>query len=158
MNPSHDPYQFSTVLAGDTHIFQSGLTSDFDPLKPGGRKKLFTHADRHGVLKLIASPDGRDGSLPIQQDVCVYSTFMAPGDHLVHGLDPGRKAWLHVVKGKIRVNGLQLQTGDGLGFSDEDSIMIMAQEPSEILLFDLAKVDVKKTKKELQRDSFLSPN
>jgi redox-sensitive bicupin YhaK (pirin superfamily) len=143
VSPADDPYHFNAVLSGDTHVFQSGLTTDFDPSKPGGRKKLFTHADRHGVLKLVASPDGREGSLPIQQDVFMYSTFMAPGDHLVHGLDPGRKAWLHVVKGKIRVNSLQLQTGDGVGFSDESSILMMAQEPTEILLFDLAKVDVK---------------
>lgn len=143
VSPEVDQYDFQAILSGNTHVFQSGFTAEFNPLESGGRKKLFTHADRHGVLKLIASPDGKAGSLPIQQDVFMYSTLIKTGGHLVHELKQGRNAWLHVVKGAILVNRLHLQTGDGAGFTDESSVSIAAQEPTEILLFDLAKAEVK---------------
>jgi redox-sensitive bicupin YhaK (pirin superfamily) len=143
VSPEDHEYNFNAILSGYTHVFQSGFTSDFNSMEPGGRKKLFTHADRHGILKLIASPDGRAASLPIQQDVFMYSAVIRAGQHLVHKLNPGRNAWLHVVKGGILANGLHLQTGDGAGFSDESSVSIAAQQATEILLFDLAKSEVK---------------
>jgi quercetin 2,3-dioxygenase len=120
------------------HIFQSGFGPGFGPLKPTGGKKLFTLAERKGVLKLIASPDGKEASLKINQDVQMYSTLVHKGNHMIHELKPGRRAWLHVVKGRILANLMILQTGDGSGFFEEMSVSFTAQEPTEILLFDLA--------------------
>jgi redox-sensitive bicupin YhaK (pirin superfamily) len=121
----------------DAHVFQSGFTHNGGVSDPGGIKKLFTHAERNGILKLIASPDGREASLPLRQDIQIYSTFIQKGNHMIHELYPGRAAWLHVVKGHILLDGFHLQTGDGAGLSDEISVSFTAQEPTEILLFDL---------------------
>jgi quercetin 2,3-dioxygenase len=121
----------------DSRVFQSGFTPRQDASKPGGVKKLFTQAERQGILKLVASPDGREASLSIQQDVQIYSTFIHKGNHMIHELKPGRKAWLHVVKGRILLNDLDLQTGDGVGLSGEVAVSFTAQMPTEILLFDL---------------------
>jgi hypothetical protein len=122
----------------EAHVFQSGFNPGNGPLEPGGRKKFFTLAERKGILKLIASPDGKEASLKIQQDVQMYSTFIQKGNHMIHELSPGRIAWLHVVKGTISMDDLQLRTGDGAGFSGEISVSFTAEEPTEILLFDLS--------------------
>ncbi len=129
--------KFDTSL-GDAHVFQSGFTPGATVLEPKERKKLFTLAERTGILKLIASPDGKDSSLKINQDVRMYSTLIQKGNHVIHELGHNRSAWLHVVKGRILLDGLQLQVGDGVGFFDEPAVSFTAQEPSEILLFDLA--------------------
>lgn len=121
----------------DAHIFQSGFKRLGPGVKKGGIKKLFTYAERKGILKLIASPDGRGASLPLQQDVHIYSTFIQKGNHVIHELSSGRDAWLHVVKGHVRLSDLYLTTGDGAGLSSELSVSFTAQEPTEILLFDL---------------------
>ena len=121
----------------ETHVFQSGFSPAADFLEAGGRKKFFTLAERKGILKLIASPDGKEASLKILQDVQIYSILVHKGNHMIHELSPGRNAWLHVVKGWISLDDLQLHTGDGAGFSDELSVSFTSLEPSEILLFDL---------------------
>ncbi len=131
-------YTFNPSPSDDSHLFQSVFKPSVAEMEPGGSKKLFTLAERKGVLKLIASPDGIEASLKIQQDVQMYSTFVHKGNHMIHELKPGRKAWLHVVKGWIKVNELDLKMGDGAGFSGEMSVSFTGMEPTEILLFDLA--------------------
>ena len=137
---SSKQYAFNASESEDAHIFQCGFHDcKEDALKPGGMKKLFTHAERHGVLKLIASSDGRESSLSIQQDIQMYSTFIQKGNHIIHEISPTRSTWLHVVKGHVLLNDLNLQTGDGVGFSDERSVSFTAKMPTEILLFDLCQ-------------------
>ncbi|HTC21444.1 MAG TPA: hypothetical protein VK859_11390 [bacterium] len=130
---------FNVSQSEEAHIFQSGFTPNKGPSKSDGVKRLFTHAERQGVLKLVASQDGKEGSLPLQQDVQIYSTFIHKGNHMIHELKPGRSAWLHVVKGRILLDNLALQTGDGAGLSSEMAVSFTAQIPTEILLFDLGK-------------------
>jgi quercetin 2,3-dioxygenase len=130
-------YGFNASQSDDTHVFQSGFALGGSDLEPGEIKKLFSRADRQGVLRLIASSDGKDDSLRLQQDVQMYSSLITTGNHIVHDLSPGRRAWLHVVKGKIQMDDLKLQSGDGAGFSDERSVSFTAQEPTSILLFNL---------------------
>jgi len=139
-------YTLNVSQSVKANVFQCGFTPDGceepnpNPLpKSKGMKKLFTHAERQGVLKLIASGDGKDSSLSIQQDIQMYSTYLHTGNHIIHELKPGRTAWLHLVKGEILVNQLPLQTGDGIGLSGEKSVSFTAQMPSEILLFDLCE-------------------
>jgi redox-sensitive bicupin YhaK (pirin superfamily) len=121
----------------EAHVFQSAFTPGTDLLEAGGEKKIFTLTERKGILKLIASPDGKEASLKIQQDVQIYSTLIHKGNHMIHEIKPGRSAWLHVVKGRILMNEMMFSTGDGAGFSDEMVVSFTAQEPTEILLFDL---------------------
>ena len=136
-------YAFNASQSEDAHIFQSGFAleecapPEEGALKPKGMKKLFTHAERQGILKLIASSDGRESSLPIQQDVQIYSTFIHTGNHMIHEIKHGRNVWLHMVKGKALSGSLHLQSGDGVGLSEERSVSFTAEVPSEILLFDL---------------------
>lgn len=131
-------YTLNASPSDDAHVFQSGFTPTAGVLEPNGEKKLFTLAERKGILRLIASPDGKEASLKIQQDVQMYSTLIHKGNHMIHEFKPGRKAWLHVVKGGINLGGLQLQAGDGAGFAGENAVSFTAQGPTEILLFDLA--------------------
>lgn len=118
-------------------VFQSAFKPGTGVLSASGEKKHFTLAERKGILKLIASPDGKEASLQIQQDVEMYSTLIHKGNHMIHELKPGRHAWLHVVKGRIDLDEHHLQTGDGAGFDGEISVSFTAQEPTEILLFDM---------------------
>ena len=119
------------------HVFQSWIASDQNSLKPGGEQKRFPLAERRGLLRLIASPDGREGSLRIHQDIRIYSSLLDRGTHLVHELSPGRRGWLHVVAGRIMLADHSLGAGDGVGLADEIAVSFTGQEPSEILLFDL---------------------
>ncbi len=140
ISPSTRNFQRSTFRRTIlTHVFQSGFTPGAGVLEPGAKKKLFTLAERKGILKLIASPDGKESSLKLHQDVEMYSTLIHKGNHMIHEMKPGRRAWLHVVKGCIELNDLKLQTGDGAGFSEEIVVSFTAQEPTEILLFDLGE-------------------
>jgi redox-sensitive bicupin YhaK (pirin superfamily) len=130
-------FTFNALPDDDAHIFQSGFSPGTEHGERGAQKKLFTLAERRGILRLIASPDGKESSLKIQQDVQMYSTLLHKGNHMIHELKPGRSAWLHVVSGKILLNGGELKTGDGVGLSEEMAVSFTSQEPTEILLFDL---------------------
>ena len=104
-------------------------------LEPSYEQKRFT--DREGQLRLVASSDGRDGSVTVHQDVAIYAAVLAPGDRVTHALAPSRHAWLQVARGSLRVAGHTLEEGDGLAASDE-ALAIEALSPAELLLFDLA--------------------
>ena len=131
-------------LLNPAHVFQSCITPDGNEFEPGTEQRRFPVADRQGVLRLVASSDGRDGSLRIQQDLRMYSSVLLSGHHLVHELTKGRAAWLHVVKGRVLLKGrvvLQdqcLGTGDAAALEMEEAVSFTAEIPSEILLFDLA--------------------
>jgi len=146
---------FDISPSDPTHVFQSGFTPGMGLLEAGSKKKLFTLAERKGVLKLIASPDGKEFSLKIQQDVEMYSTLINKGNHMIHELKPGRNAWLHVVKGRIDLGEIQLQTGDGAGFSGEIVVSFTAQEPTEILLFDLGEPIIQNTDQGIPKNAVL---
>ncbi|MBI2931182.1 MAG: pirin family protein [Planctomycetes bacterium] len=121
-----------------TQILQSCITPDRQNLKPSEEQKRFAVADRRGILRLIASPNGGDRSLRIRQDVQIHSALVDPGTHLIHELRPGRCAWLHVVKGRILLIDHCLRGGDGAALVGEAAVSLTAQEASEVLLFDLA--------------------
>jgi len=131
-------------LLNPAHVFQSCITPDGGEFEPGTEQKRFPVVDREGVLRLVASPDGRDGSLCIQQDLRMYSSILLIGHHLIHELNRGRAAWLHVVKGRVLLKGRillhdqHLATGDAAAVEDERAVSFTAEVPSEILLFDLA--------------------
>jgi len=131
-------------LLDPAHIFQSSITPDGNDFQPGMEQRRFPVKDREGVLRLVASLDGRSGSLRIQQDLRMYSSIMLIGHHLVHELSRGRAAWIHVVKGRVLLKGRViledqlLGTGDAAALEDETAVSFTAEIPSEILLFDLA--------------------
>jgi|SRR5579862_2051855 len=120
------------------HIFVSSMT----PRRVKGASPLehkhYPFSERRGHLRLIASPDPCAASLRLDEDVCIYSSILDPGHHLVHELGPGRGGWLHVVTGRVLLIDQILRAGDGVSLEDESAVSFTAQEASEILLFDLA--------------------
>ena len=125
-------------LLNPAHVFQSSITPDGPDLEPGTERRRFPVADRKGTLRLVASEDGKNGSLRIQQDIRMYSSILLTGQLLVHELGKGRGAWLHVVKGRVHLQEHFLGTGDAAALEDEKAVSFMAKVPSEILLFDMA--------------------
>jgi hypothetical protein len=105
---------------------------------PGYEQKHFTEADRQGKLRLVASKDGREGSISIHQDASLYASLLAEGEKVTHQLPAGRHSWVHVARGKVAINGETLSAGDAASFEQGGEISVVGAEPSEILLFDLA--------------------
>lgn len=125
----------------EAHVFQLWLRPDRLGLAPGHERKKFTFAERRGVLRLVASPAGVDGSLSIHQDAFLYSAILAKGQHLVHTIGKGRGAWIHIVQGALSVGDAHLETGDGVGLREEECASMFVTAPSEILLLDLGNFE-----------------
>ena len=120
------------------HFLQIWVVPDRSGHKPGYEQKLFPDAERRGQLRVVASPDGRDGSVTIHQDALVHASLLERGERVSYSLPPTRHAWVHVARGTVDVNGQSLREGDGAAISDEDRLDLAAKESSEVLLFDLA--------------------
>lgn len=118
------------------HLLQIWILPAERNLPPSWEQRLFE--DRRNALRLVASPDGRDGSLTIHQDVSVLSALADAGQTLEHPLAPGRQAWVQVVRGRVRLNGELLAAGDGASLSEEPALSLAADEDAELIVFDLA--------------------
>ena len=119
------------------HIFRISLRPSEVGLDCAHEQKRFTAAQRRNLPCVVASPDGRKGSLRIHQDTLIYSSILDPGHHLVHELLPGRSAWLHIVYGEAALDDIVLTQGDGVGVKIEPAVSLSAQANTEILLVDL---------------------
>jgi len=119
------------------HFLQIWITPDKRGITPSYEQKLFTPEDKKGKFRLVASPDGRDGSVTIHQDVNLYATVLAAGEETTFELQPGRYGWLQVARGKVSLNGQPLKNGDGAALSEPQTVTITATEEAEVLLFDL---------------------
>lgn len=106
-------------------------------MEPGYEQKEFPEAERLNRLRVIASPDGREGSVTIGQDAAIYDGILEPDASVEQPIAAGRSAWVQVAKGKVSVNGLALEEGDGAAISEEAGVRIRASEQSEVLVFDL---------------------
>jgi len=120
------------------HVLQIWVTPQQPRLPPSYERRAFPASGRHDRLALIASHDGRDGSLTIHQDVAIYSALLGPRRKIAHSLAEGRHAWVHVIRGAGQLNGLELRCGDGAAVSDESVIEWRAMTDSETLFFDVA--------------------
>ena len=120
------------------HFLQIWILPESKRITPGYEQRSYSRGDRQGRLKLVASRDGREGSVTIHQDVALYAGLLAEGDRLEHGLAAGRHAWLQLASGAVTANGQWLRAGDGAAISGESAVEIVADEAAEILLFDLA--------------------
>ncbi len=120
------------------HLLQIWIMPNARGLTPGYEQKMFTDEQKRGKLALIASPNGQDGSVTINQDANVYASVLAAGEKVSHPLSNNRKAWLQVARGGVIVNGNELNQGDGAAVSGEPLVEISGRESSEVLLFDMA--------------------
>ncbi|HEX8636043.1 MAG TPA: pirin family protein [Pyrinomonadaceae bacterium] len=121
----------------DVHLLQIWIIPREEGLPPGYEQKMFEADEKRGRLRLIASADGRDGSVTIHQDAELYAALLDTGQEVTHRLLPGRHAWAQVARGAVELNGQLLQQGDGAAVSDEEQLLIAGREASEVLLFDL---------------------
>lgn len=129
--------EFNASNTDPVHFLQIWIIPQTQGLKPAYAEKHFPEAERLGKLRLIASPDGREGSLTIRQDAAIHAAVLERDAELVHPLAEGRRYWLHVAKGTLDVNGKTVMEGDGLAVVNETTLAIRAGSRSEILLFDL---------------------
>jgi quercetin 2,3-dioxygenase len=120
------------------HLYQIWLLPERKGLKPSYEQRSFNEEESRGRLRLVASPDGADGSLTIQQDARLYLASLAQDQAVAHAMADGRSAWLQVLRGNVALNGHALSQGDGAAVSDEEQLQIESQGKSEIMLFDLA--------------------
>jgi redox-sensitive bicupin YhaK (pirin superfamily) len=122
------------------HFLQIWLVPQRRGLTPSYEQKHFEASDKRARLRVIAAPDGRDGSVTIHSDVVLYAGVFEPGDSAELTLSPGRQAWVQLARGKARVNGQELSEGDGAAITGETRVHVegASGEAGEVLLFDLA--------------------
>ena len=131
--------EFNHSKSDPVRLLQIWIMPREKGIDPIYQQAHFPEADRAGRLRLVAGPDGTDGSLPISVDASVYAAVLAEGQSAEHSLAPGRGAWIQVATGGVEVNGQALEEGDGLAIEDEQSVTITGTaERSEVLLLDLA--------------------
>ena len=121
-----------------THFLQIWIEPDVRGIDPGYEQKHFHAADKRGRLRLVASPDARDGSVTIHADASLYAGLLDGDEAAQLALDPARKAYVHVVRGDLRVNGQLLSAGDAAKLSGETALSLAGGRDAEVLVFDLA--------------------
>jgi redox-sensitive bicupin YhaK (pirin superfamily) len=129
--------EFNQDKQGVTHFLQIWIEPEERGIPPSYEQKHFEPADKRGRLRLIASPDAADGSVTIHQDARLYAGLFDGAERAEHALAKGRRAYVHVARGKIAVNGTPLEAGDALK-TDASAIVLEKGEGAEVLLFDLA--------------------
>lgn len=120
------------------HLLQIWIVPERTGLEPGYEQKMFSEEERRSGLRLIASPDSRDSSVTVHQDVNLYAAILEEGREIAHQLEPDRHGWLQVARGALTLNDERLEQGDGAAISNEQTLTLRGSEASEILLFDLA--------------------
>jgi redox-sensitive bicupin YhaK (pirin superfamily) len=130
--------EFNPSETESVHLLQIWILPQSNGLPPSYEEKHFSDEERRGRLRLIASNDGRQGSVTIHQDAQLFAAVLGAGQSVVYALNEKRSAWLQVARGTIRLNELELKQGDGAAVSKESELTITAHDQAEVLLFDLA--------------------
>jgi quercetin 2,3-dioxygenase len=130
--------EFNASKSKPVHLYQIWMLPQKKGLKPAYDQKTFSEAEKRGKLRLVASPDGREGSVKIRQDNELYATVLGKGESVRHELKPKRHAYLQVARGSVTLNGAQLAEGDGAAISGEKAVELTGVNNAEVLLFDLA--------------------
>ena len=129
--------EFNASKDAPVHFLQIWIQPDRINATPRYAQEHFPPAVRRDVLRLVASPDGAQGSLPIRQDARMFATVLSAGASVEHALGNGRRAWLQVVRGSVAAGAQTLDEGDALGLEGPASLRLEAVSESEVLLFDL---------------------
>jgi len=136
---THSEYNHSQT--GVTHFLQIWIIPKFLGIQPGYEQKMFAAAEKRGCLRLVASPDGADGSVTIHQDARMLAGLIDADESASLRLAPGRLGYVHMVQGKAVVNGHHVSAGDALLYSEEEAVRIEQGEAAEVLVFDLPRID-----------------
>jgi quercetin 2,3-dioxygenase len=130
--------EFNASKADEVHFLQIWLVPSKRGIAPGYEQKTFTEADKRAKLKLVASPDGSDGSVTIHTDARMYAGIFGAGERAELELADNRGAWVHVARGNVKVNDQLLGEGDGLALEGERTIRVEGVDEAELIVFDLA--------------------
>ena len=129
--------EFNASKKEPVHLLQIWILPSRPGLPNGYEQKYFGDAEKRGRLRLIASEDGAQGSVRIQQSARVFASLLEGGESVSHAFEKDRLGWLHVARGSAVINGTSLKAGDGVGISDVAKVEIGSKDRGEILLFDL---------------------
>ena len=129
--------EFNPSTTEPVHFYQIWLFPDERGLKPSYEERSFSASDKHNRLRLVASRDGREGSLTVHQDADVFLGSLDSGASVSHQLRPGRHAWVQIMRGSVRVGDTMLGESDAAAISQESELTLVAVEPAEVMLFDL---------------------
>jgi quercetin 2,3-dioxygenase len=129
--------EYNPSATDPVHFLQIWLMPRSSGLPAGYEQKYFGPDEKRGRLRLVASPDGADGSVRLQQDARMFAALLEPGDEVSHRFDGGATGWLHVARGSADVNGTRLAAGDGAAITGAEGIAIRAHgDGGEVLLFE----------------------
>lgn len=129
--------EFNASNQEPAHLLQIWLLPERNGIEPGYEEKHFDAASKANQWRLIASRNGREGSLLIHQDVDLFATVLDAGQQLEYTARPGRSLYFQMARGSVQVNGTQLQKGDAIAMDDVNHVEIASQTDAEIVLFDL---------------------
>jgi redox-sensitive bicupin YhaK (pirin superfamily) len=129
--------EFNHSSSEPVHFLQIWIVPKFTGVKPNYQEKFFDAAEKRGKLRLVASTDGRDGSLSIVQDAAIYAALLDGDERIEHPVAAGRHAYLHVARGELTLNGQALVAGDGVKIADETALILADGKNAEVLLFEL---------------------
>ncbi|NSX05279.1 pirin family protein [Cupriavidus gilardii] len=129
--------EYNHAAHDTTHFLQIWIVPDRNGIEPGYEEKHFDAADKRGRLRLVGSPDGADGSVRIHQDVRLYAGLFDGDETATLTLAPGRRAYVHVARGAITVNGQALEAGDAAKLEGTDAVSLAQGDDAEVLVFDL---------------------
>jgi len=130
--------EFNHSAEGVTHFLQIWIEPNVTGIPPGYEQKHFDSGSKKGKLRLVASPDGREGSVTIHQDAFLYAGLLDGAERATHVVKPGRRAYVHVARGALTVAGRALDAGDALKALGVSEIVLEKGKEAEVLLFDLA--------------------
>ncbi len=130
--------EFNHAPSATTHFLQIWIEPNQTGIPPSYEQKTFTDAEKRGRLRLVASPDGADGSVTLHADASIHAGLLNGDETATLPLNPARKAYVHVVRGTLHVNGQELQTGDAALLADENTVQLSGGHGAEVLVFDLA--------------------
>ena len=130
--------EFNHAEGQSTHLLQIWIEPNVIGIAPGYEQKTFAERDKRGALRLVASPDGAQGSVQMHADARLYAGLFDGDEAVVLALDPKRKAYVHLIRGQLEVNGQMLHSGDAALLEAEDRLSLAKGQDAEVLVFDLA--------------------
>lgn len=130
--------EFNHAEGQTTHFLQIWIVPNVTGIAPGYEQKTFPDAEKRGALRLVASPDGAQGSVLIHADAKMYAGLFDGSETATLALASGRKAYVHLIRGQLEVNGQLLRAGDAAAFEAEQQLRLAHGQAAEVLVFDLA--------------------
>ncbi len=133
--------EFNHSKTDEVHLLQIWILPEKRGLEPGYEQKFFADEEKLNRFRIVASRDGREGSVKIHQDGAIYAALIEEGKSAAYSLEKGRYAWIHVARGSVTLKGNTLNAGDGAAITEEEMLTLVGNsigKKAEVLLFDLA--------------------